>query len=119
MLHYVTGGGTASFENTESVGNRIRPAPPVPKRIKNKSHAFTVLTLLTFSVFITWTPQNIYFTVGAFIPLDYPVMLQITTTLYALQPALDPLFFIVALKDLRDSYRDFFTASICSKLCRK
>lgn len=75
---------------------------------KTSSNAFAVLTLLTCSIFVTWTPQTIYVTVLSFIPIDYPTLFEVTNVFYAVQPILDPILFTAALKDLRTSIRETF-----------
>lgn len=75
---------------------------------ESSSRAFIALTLLTASVLICWTPNNVFFTVAAFLPLDYPVVLRVTTILQTFQSVLDPVFFVIALKDLRVALSETF-----------
>lgn len=72
---------------------------------EHRSHGFTVLTLLTCSAIICWTPPAVTFIVSSYKPLPYPMMFQIVLTLLSIQPVMDPILFAIALKDLRKAIR--------------
>lgn len=73
------------------------------KPITNVDQAFVVLTLLTMSAIICWTPITLTFLVGQpdFDSLHY----KVAAFLFASQPVLDPILFAAALRDLRDAFR--------------
>lgn len=80
-----------------------------PPSTSKRSSAFIVLTSLTFSVIVCWSPTTIYFTIICFVWIDTPILFQTGMVLHAIQAALDPIFFTITLKDLRDSVRAIFS----------
>lgn len=79
-----------------------------PQSVDRGSNAFTVLTLLTCSNLVFWTPAVVVFVVNAFKPVPYPDLFEVILTLFALQPVADPILFTVAKKDLQASLRRLF-----------
>ncbi|XP_055330412.1 substance-K receptor-like [Paramacrobiotus metropolitanus] len=71
------------------------------KKKKAKRTGFLVLTALTISVAVCWTPYEMYFTVGTFMDIDVPMMREVGFTLNSLQPLLDPILFVITMSDLR------------------
>lgn len=70
-------------------------------------HAFVVLTLLTASVLICWTPITLTFLTDQ---VDLRAWhFKVVASLFAFQPALDPLLFAAGLRDLRRSFRNTMT----------
>ncbi|XP_055348593.1 5-hydroxytryptamine receptor 2A-like [Paramacrobiotus metropolitanus] len=70
---------------------------------KEASRPFVVLTLLTISVFICWTPVMTFWTITCFVSLDsdMTVFRNFAVVLFALQPVLDPILFAVSLQSFR------------------
>ena len=78
---------------------------PMVKKSKQKhdgSHGFFVLALLTISVMICWTPNNVYYTISFIYVIDNPIFYDLQTILFILQTAIDPIIFTLALKNVRD-----------------
>ncbi|XP_055347138.1 G-protein coupled receptor 84-like [Paramacrobiotus metropolitanus] len=74
------------------------------------SRPFLVLTLLTISVFIFWTPDQTLWTVNSFMAInDQPGLRNATMVLFALQAVLDPILFILSLKSFRAVIRNSFS----------
>lgn len=74
----------------------------------NSGREFRLLTLLSASIFICWTPINIYYKMVPYLPnlnLD-PIVLPTVTILMTCQMALDPVIFIIAMKNLVPALRD-------------
>lgn len=61
-------------------------------------HAFAVLTFMTFSLVICWAPADILWIIADTTPAW---LLILSSFLYQLQAVLDPIMFILCLKDLR------------------
>ncbi|OQV16603.1 hypothetical protein BV898_09273 [Hypsibius exemplaris] len=77
-------------------------APPTgqQRRPTQRSHGDLLLVLLTLTVTVCWTPNNVYFSWLFFEPLDAPVFFAVTTILLALQATIDPILFTLALRSL-------------------
>ncbi|XP_055353080.1 octopamine receptor beta-2R-like [Paramacrobiotus metropolitanus] len=75
---------------------------------KETTRAFLVLTVVTASVFICWTPSQIWWTIKlANSRIQLPdIFYKVTSALYGLQAVIDPLLFVVTFKDLRDVVLD-------------
>ncbi|XP_055347764.1 melatonin receptor type 1B-like [Paramacrobiotus metropolitanus] len=84
-MHHADSVNAASTENKE----------------QKRSKGMLIFALLTASIFFTWTPGRVYFTIKLYTSIDNNLAFQICYVLFACQSALDPLLFIVALKDLR------------------
>jgi 7 transmembrane receptor (rhodopsin family) len=82
----------------------VKSGNAAPQR-QRSSHAFTILTVLTISVTICWTPILCYYTITLWIPIGSPLLLEIGTVLFALQSVMDPVLFVIALPDLRETFR--------------
>ncbi|XP_055337119.1 lysophosphatidic acid receptor 6-like [Paramacrobiotus metropolitanus] len=67
-------------------------------------HSFMVLTLLTVSTTVCWTPTNAYFVAMKYFP--NVTFMEAAVTLKLLHTAVDPVLFIVAWSDLRQAARD-------------
>lgn len=80
-----------------------------PNRIETMDHAFLVLTLLTASSVVCWTPVTIAFLLdrAEFTAVHF----KISIFLFAFQPALDPILFTAALKHLRTALRRILLCS--------
>ncbi|OQV15774.1 putative Melanopsin [Hypsibius exemplaris] len=68
---------------------------------RGNSHGFLVLALLTVSVCICWTPNNVFYTISFIYVIDDPVFYDIQTVLFILQTAIDPIIFTLALSSVR------------------
>ena len=80
------------------------------------SRGFFILTLLTISVTVSWTPVNALYTVMLWVDLDDALavwLLEIAAVLFVLQMALDPIFFVCALPNLRDAFRRLLMPRRC------
>ncbi|XP_055344563.1 neuropeptide FF receptor 1-like [Paramacrobiotus metropolitanus] len=70
-------------------------------RTTDHRRGFLVLTAMTISVVVCWTPLQAYFTVAVFINVDLPLLRQVAYGLYSVQGALDPVLIIMTMRDLR------------------
>lgn len=77
------------------------PTKTAKQKVKRRSQSFFILTLLTCSILIFWSPAIIVFTVARFVVVPYPLLFQVAQDLLAVQPIMDPLLFTVAMKDVR------------------
>lgn len=101
-------GQESSLTGGESTGARLEKKDPE----KGGGRAFLVLTLLTCSTTICWTPAVVIFTISSFTNVTNDMTLfGVVLTIFAIQPVLDPLLFTVALQDLRAAFRNLFTCS--------
>ncbi|XP_055352487.1 uncharacterized protein LOC129598546 [Paramacrobiotus metropolitanus] len=83
---------------------------------RNSSQKMLLLTLLTVSVMICWTPNFIAFTLYSFIPLpDDLTIFIVVTFMYSVQALMDPVLFLVALRDLRIAFLQLLTSCNCRK----
>ncbi|XP_055331631.1 uncharacterized protein LOC129583723 [Paramacrobiotus metropolitanus] len=71
---------------------------------REATRAFLVLTVLSASVCICWTPSQVYWTIRLINPaIELPdTFYKIEAALYVLQSVMDPILFAVTFKDLRD-----------------
>ncbi|XP_055352478.1 proteinase-activated receptor 3-like [Paramacrobiotus metropolitanus] len=77
---------------------------------KANSQPILILTLLTLSATICWTPNFIVYTYYTFVPFpDDLTIFSVVTFLYSIQLLMDPILFIVALNDLRAAFFQLFT----------
>lgn len=76
--------------NHSTGGENIRGRKP-------SSNAFTVLTLLTASVFLTWTPQTMYYSILSLVAIESATTFEVTNILFNVQPILNPILFTAAL----------------------
>ncbi|OQV15772.1 hypothetical protein BV898_10026 [Hypsibius exemplaris] len=72
---------------------------------RGKSHGFLVLALLTVSVCICWTPNNIFYTISFLYVIENPVFSDLLGMFFILQTALDPIIFTLAMSSLRAGLR--------------
>ena len=77
-------------------------------RKRNTQHGFLMLTLMTLTIFICYTPENVYYTVWA---INQESMRSISglyvpaVVLFEMTAVLDPIWFILALPDFRQAFR--------------
>ncbi|XP_055352043.1 muscarinic acetylcholine receptor M4-like [Paramacrobiotus metropolitanus] len=91
----------------------VAPVPVLQQqqsRRESMSRAFVVLTLLTISLIICEAPINTFFLIMTVAPQALPMLETVGVVLYSLQPAMDPLLFIVSFRDLR---RQLFRMLLC------
>ncbi|XP_055348560.1 alpha-2 adrenergic receptor-like [Paramacrobiotus metropolitanus] len=69
----------------------------------SSSRPFVVLTLLTVSVLVCWTPDQTAWTISCFTAVnDSPGLRYTTSVLFTLQAALDPILFALSLRTFRN-----------------
>ena len=83
-----------------------RTAQAKPKRVVKQqhgsSHGFLVLTLLTLSIAICYVPIQAVFSVVLFMPVDLTgTLYRVVTICFYMESLLDPVYFVVAIGDLR------------------
>lgn len=81
---------------------RERSSRTQATEIAHRNHAFLILTLTTLSVLVCWTPMLLFFT--AFLIHNFeikPIYVDTIYVLYTLQGALDPVYLLFALPELR------------------
>ena len=99
-------GETADFGQRETVFAREKIGDQRRKVTTRRStNAFTILTVLTGGVIVSWTPILCYYTVAIWVQIDNPVYLQVAIVLFAMQSVVDPILFAWTLPDLRDTFR--------------
>ena len=92
-----------------AIHHAIMSIPPAQRRpVQQHSNGDLLLVLLTISVIICWTPDNVYFTFLLFDALDAPVFFSVAMILLALQATIDPILFIFSLTNLRNVLREMF-----------
>ncbi|XP_055348562.1 D(1C) dopamine receptor-like [Paramacrobiotus metropolitanus] len=103
--------GGAQSGATETAVNKA-PQEKAPK--KESARPFLVLTLLTTSVFLLWTPNQTYWTVVCFVPPTWDAhavpIRNIVSAMGAFQPVLDPVLFALSLQSFRTGISRFFRA---------
>ncbi|OWA50582.1 hypothetical protein BV898_15093 [Hypsibius exemplaris] len=88
-----------------SASQQGRPTP------SHRSSGSLLLILLTISVTVCWTPNNVFFTWAIYyssINSDLPVFFNFTLILIALQATIDPIMFTCAIASLRQALRQTF-----------
>lgn len=69
---------------------------------KDNRNGFIIMTFLTASTFRLWNPSEAYFTFKGFGLFDsITVVTDVTLVLASLQPVIDPILFMMSLKDFR------------------
>ncbi|XP_055348571.1 allatostatin-A receptor-like [Paramacrobiotus metropolitanus] len=83
---------------------------------KGNVRPFLVLTLLTISVFVCWTPDTLFWTISCFTTVtEFPTVETLTMVLYSMQAVMDPIIFAMSLA----SFRAYVVQSYRSWCCRK
>ncbi|OQV16604.1 hypothetical protein BV898_09274 [Hypsibius exemplaris] len=81
-----------------------------PNRPVQRSNGTLLLVLLTLSVTVCWTPNNVYYSWFFFDQqLNIPVFSAITIILIAFQATVDPIMFTLAFPSLRLALRQTFS----------
>ena len=93
----VVGPSTGSANHSRSI-----PALPA-NQLRVYSQGFKVLTMLTVSAVVCWTPISLYYSIGLFLPMNVPAAWQVFSFLFSLQSTLDPIWFAAGLADLRQA----------------
>ncbi|XP_055329083.1 mu-type opioid receptor-like [Paramacrobiotus metropolitanus] len=92
---------------TESIISQKEPTslPSDKDERRQHSHSFKVLTLLTISVLVCWTPLTVYYDLLVFGEVDVGGLYEGGWVLWEIEPVFDPLLFAVALKTLREELK--------------
>ena len=77
-------------------------------RSTGNHHGILALSLMTLTVLICYSPDQIYFTVLIVFGVDIAGMYSIASIMYQIVAILDPIWFVVALPDLRAEFRRLF-----------
>ena len=72
-----------------------------PQLRERQSTGFTILTLLILSSSVSYLPTHTFFEIWLFVWLDAGEVYNVFSALWHLENVLDPLYFIIALPDLR------------------
>lgn len=64
------------------------------------SKPFIILSMLTASIIVCWTPVMTYWTIMVFVNIDLPDFFNFASNLYSLQALLDPILFALSLRQL-------------------
>lgn len=97
----------ARVNGATNVGNLVLPnLPSKHSASKERSRSMLILTALTISILVCYTPQQIFYTILSFVQMDVPLAYTVTAMLFTLQAVLDPILFVCTLKDLRNTIKD-------------
>lgn len=89
------------------------PQDRTEKPRSSSSHPFLILTALTFSFLANYTPSQVFYTAIYDIdPKKLTVLFRVGSVLHDLQAALDPIFFAVAMDDVRSAFQRLCGKSI-------
>ncbi|XP_055349538.1 G-protein coupled receptor 183-like [Paramacrobiotus metropolitanus] len=91
---------------TRGVVSRLPTESMSINQRKQSSKAFTALTLLTVAVVVCWTPLAVCYCLLNFSGVVIATFFQVARYVWAIEPVLDPIFFIIAFDDLRAELRD-------------
>ncbi|XP_055338438.1 uncharacterized protein LOC129588297 [Paramacrobiotus metropolitanus] len=69
------------------------------ERQRSGHRGFAVLTALTISVILSWTPNQIYYTIAVFRDVDNAVVRQFAFILYSLQAIADPVLIVLTFQE--------------------
>ena len=97
----------SSMATTTDSVNRLTVVQKPPKA--DNSRGFLILTVLTASIAITWVPINALWTSLLRVTFEknlMMVLMNLAATLFVMQLSLDPIFFVLALPDLRVCCRE-------------
>ena len=78
----------------------IDVAAGAPEKARGRTLRFRVLTVMTISVAVCYTPASGYYTTLAYVAPDM-FWVNLCYFIFALEAVFDPLWFILTLKDLR------------------
>ena len=79
-----------------------RPAVRPGNSRQKGSAGFLILTALTLSLLICWTPFQVFYSMSLFIYLDFEgVFNRVAGLLFYLEAVVDPIFFGLAVNDIR------------------
>ena len=108
--------------NVESTNTGTSPSGGVEQRIHNRflcwkmqnrktEHGFLMLTLTTLTIFICYTPANVYYTWWAISEETINSLYLPAAVLYEMTAVLDPIWFVLALPEFRQAFRKRFAGS--------
>ena len=109
IIFHITGPQPPSLENQTSLQAPVK----VVKVKSDSSRGLLVLGILTVSVCICWTPNNIFYSMALYKMPDDDAFNKAQIMLFIVQNAVDPFIFIQVLPSLRDGLYRFIT-----RLCR-
>lgn len=99
----------ATFDAKIAMETSVQPNVGVTrKRDAKENYGFLVLSLLTASVFVCWTPATVLFLIETYLPGRYSQYFSILLPIFSTQPLLDPFLFAAALSELRRAVREAF-----------
>ena len=103
-------GRTGGTGHTSHVApDRTRKAERTPRR----RSGFLLLSLMTFTMMVFWTPSIVHYTVISFGAVNWPAVEQVANILCLLETIADPICFTLALKDVRSrSSEEYFAAQL-------
>ncbi|GAV06249.1 hypothetical protein RvY_16269 [Ramazzottius varieornatus] len=80
-------------------------APDVQRKKgrRNRRGGFVLLTLMTLTMMVFWTPSLVYYTVISYMRVNWPVVEQAANILLLLETIADPICFTLALRRLREA----------------
>ncbi|XP_055352479.1 5-hydroxytryptamine receptor 1D-like [Paramacrobiotus metropolitanus] len=74
---------------------------------KSNSQTMLILTMLTTSATICWTPNIVVFMVYTFIPFPEDLtVFSVVAFIFSVQLLMDPVLFVISLSDLREAFRE-------------
>lgn len=72
----------------------------------HSKQTFVLLTLLTCSVLVCWTPTIVMFSLRNWFQADTTTVRKVTNVIFTMEPTIDPILFTLALGDLRSAVKD-------------
>ena len=95
-------------------GAAVPPESSSNRRKERSGYGFAVLTLVTISIIIFWTPVSVPYTIACFVKLDddlFVLLDKVGSVLMLLECVLDPIYFVAAITELRAEV--FRTIRLC------
>ena len=106
LMNNATGSAVVNTKGHDADSGTI----PIGKRRKKyHSSSFITLTMLTISVTICWFPRTMFYTVRAFFDIRNDYFLEVASVIYSLQAVMDPVYFVMALRDVRRAVLRLFS----------
>ncbi|XP_055349163.1 alpha-2B adrenergic receptor-like [Paramacrobiotus metropolitanus] len=94
----------ADTNSAEASNISNKPSQFAGEKKKERSYAFMVLTLMTCSVAVFWTPIMVFYGLAPYGYFNY-TFYQVARAVYSWECVLDPILFAVAMKDIWKSAR--------------
>lgn len=99
---------TASAAAPKSLNNTGTKSTAPPRVSTARTYGFLIMTLLTLSIFICWTPLNVYAVLATFFEINARIVYQPLGFLWSVQAFIDPIIFIAVLPELRNALLRLF-----------